>query len=82
MSKANEYCKNNKDKIIKQAKERYSNMSEEKKAKEENTKEIDITTHLKKKRRKEKSMKKANIIECLKTKKIKKENMQETGIMQ
>ena len=60
MSKANEYCKNNKDKIIKQAKERYSNMSEEKKAKEENTKEIDITTHLKKKKIKRKEIKAYN----------------------
>ena len=49
LSKAKDYYKNNKDRLRKQARDKYRNLSEEEKIKKENTGKIDIAICLKKK---------------------------------
>ena len=49
LNKAKDYCKNNKERLWEQARDKYRNLSEEKKMKKENMGEIDTTICLKKK---------------------------------
>ena len=49
LNKAKDYYKNNKERLWEQARDKYRNLSEEKKMKKENMGEIDTTICLKKK---------------------------------
>ena len=49
LNKAKDYCKNNKERLWEQARDKYRNLSEEKKMKKENMGKIDTTICLKKK---------------------------------
>ena len=53
LNKAKEYYKNNKDRLSKQAREKYAGLSEEEKDKKENTEEINTTQCLEKNKRNE-----------------------------
>ena len=61
LSKAKEYYKSNKDRLSKQAREKYDGLSEEENNKKKNTEEVNTTQCLKKKKIKEMSTKEIDI---------------------
>ena len=74
-TKAKEYYKNNKDKLSKQARERYNGLSAEEKTKKENMEKTDIIQCLKKKETKKENVKKNRHLNTFEEEKAKKKRV-------